>query len=142
VVFGLCFLCVIIVGLVFDGHPSLTMMFWVWTLVLGAGAGVFVWRWNRIRSGVEDLLIDGASGRITLPMTCGRKAPVMISLSDVQAITVEKILRQRSKGRSVFWFAPALHLREHTSEFAPLVRWNSETRAQAFATWLREQLRV
>jgi len=141
VAFGLCFVGMIIVSLISEAHPSILLMTWVWGLIVGIGVAVFVWRWKRIRSGVEDLVIDESNGTITLPMTCGRKSPVEFRCSDVEAVTVEKVLRQRSRGRSSYWFCPTLNARPSGKE-ARLAQWTSETRARAFCEWLRERLQV
>ena len=141
VIFGLCFVGMIVVSMVSEGHPSIALVSWVWLLILAIGAGIFAWRWRRIRSGVEDLVLDESDGRMNLPMTCGRKTLVTVHSSEVQAVTVEKVLRQRNRGRSSYWFCPTLQLGPNQPS-ARLAQWTSQIRARKFAQWLGERLHV
>src|SRR5262249_10871309 len=136
------FVTMIPVALLFGGHPSLGAMEVVWLLLLATGAAIFVRRWIRIRSGGEDLVIDEASHRISLPLTFGRKEPITLEASDLQAITVEKIVRTSNQDRTFYNFAPTLHFRGQQASTAKLAEWTDETRATALVRWLREQLGV
>jgi hypothetical protein len=142
VVTALAFVSIIPVALLFGGHPSLRTMEVVWLLLIATGAAIFARRWIRIRSGAEDLVIDENSNRIFLPLTWGRKEPVAIERSEVQGITVEKIALTQNQGRTMFKFAPTLHFRGQAGGAAKLAEWADETRANAFVTWLQEQLGV
>ena len=139
---ALAFLAIIPVAFIFGGHPPLGMMEMIWLFLFATGGAVFAQRWIRIRSGAEDLVIDEASSRISLPLTWGRKEPVTLPRSDLQAVTVESVVRTRNQGRCIYNFAPTLHFQgQHACE-AKLAEWPDETRATAFVEWLRKQMNV
>jgi hypothetical protein len=61
-------------------HPRLAVIQGVWAVVLGIGITAAYWRWQNIRSGRYDLVLDKSAGWLELPRTerrgPGRRVPL------------------------------------------------------------------
>jgi hypothetical protein len=107
-------------------------------LLIAIPGAVFAWDWKLITSGKQDLVIDDASRTIELPQTFKRKSPVMMPISEVTGITLEKVAHRGRYGVR-YTFAPTLVLRDGSTQRLTDLDSN---RAEAFVTWLSEKLGV
>jgi uncharacterized protein DUF3592 len=137
---GLGFIAIFIVGFGTQMQPSFAIIFSTIALVYLGGAGVFLWQWQKIGSGLDDLVINEAGRSLDLPQTFGRKERVTVNITDVGGLTVEQIMHCNSKGGVSYTYAPTLLLRGTESGGQKLAEWSDKLKADDFAEWLRKQL--
>jgi hypothetical protein len=99
-----------------------------WTVVLCVSAAVYLWRRRRLVSGVDDLVIDGEAGTITLPRTFGRKESYTVRIDEIAS--VELVDRT----------SPTLCFCDRELKPAQLARWRSDEKGVAFVIWLGNQI--
>jgi hypothetical protein len=137
---GLGFVSIFIVMFSTQMEPSIRFALTVIGLVYLAGAGAYLWQWRKIRSGVDDLVINASARTLELPQTFGRKQRVTAGISDIESLMVKKIEHRSSKGGISYTHAPTLRLRGPQPSEQKLADWSDKVRADDFAAWLRQQL--
>lgn len=110
----------------------------VWGVVLAIAAGTYVRRKRIENSGGADLVLDSANRQLTLPLNCGRKAPVQLPWEAVTDITVNEVWPANRDSDSSADYYPTLMLTGDRAEC--LVKWTDREQAEQFVAWLREQL--
>ncbi len=120
--------------------PSVGTVLMTWCFILGFSAFIFMRRWKRVHSGAEDLVIDEGSYMITLPRTFGRSVEQRVAVNELASVVVDCIERRSNKRKSRTW-APALRFKE-ASRKERLAEWGDQRKAEAFAAWLADKLRV
>jgi hypothetical protein len=139
---GLGFIAIFIVGFSTQMRPSTPMILSTIAVVYLGGAGAFFRQWLKIRSGIDDLVINEAGRTLNLPLTFGRKELVTVNIADIESLTVEQIEHHNSKGGVTFTYAPTLCLRGNEAERPKLADWSDKLKAEDFAEWLRKQLGI
>jgi len=98
------------------------------------------WRWQKVQTGIDDLVINEAGRSLELPETFGRHERITVSLADIEDFSVEQIVHRSSKGGISYTYAPTLRLRGPQAGEQKLVDWSDKVKADDFAAWLRTQL--
>jgi chromate transport protein ChrA len=137
---GLGIISMIILGFTTKMPPPLGLALTVLAVIYLAGAGVYLWLWQKIRSGLDDLVIDEAARTLDLPQTFGREQRVTAGIADIESLTVEKIEHRDGRGDISYTYAPTVRLRGTGLEGQKLADWSDEEKAGDFAEWLRKQL--
>jgi hypothetical protein len=137
---GLGFIAMFIVAFSTMMQPPVGLVLAVIAVVYLAGLGVYLWQWQKIRSGLDDLIINEAARTLDLPQTFGRKQRVTAGIADIESLTVEKIEHRSSKGGISYTYAPTLRLRGTEPGEQKLADWSDKVKADDFAEWLRKQL--
>ncbi len=137
---GLGFISVFIVGFSSKTQPSLGFVLTAIGIVYLTGVGVYLWHWQKIHSGIDDLVINQAARTLDLPQTYGRKQLLTVNIADIKSLTVEKLVHRNSKGGTSYTYAPTLHVRGHNPGDQKLADWSGQVRANDFTDWLRKQL--
>lgn len=137
---GFGFAATFILGFSTAMRPSIPQAFLTIAVVYVGGAGVYLWQWMKIRSGIDDLVINDANRSLELPLTFDRKERMTVSSSDIEALTVDQIEHRSSKGGVSFTYAPTLRLRSTESAGEKLADWGDKLKADDFAAWLRQKL--
>lgn len=137
---GLGFISIFIVGFSTKMQPPIELILTVIAAIYLAGAGVYLWQWQKIRSGLNDLVINEAARTLDLPQTFGRKQRVTVGIADIESFTVEKIEHRSNKGGISYTYAPTLRLRGTEPGEQKLADWSDKVKADDFAEWLRKQL--
>jgi hypothetical protein len=132
------FVSIFAVGFATDMHPTPTVAMGTWLVVLSIGGYVFIRRSRRIRSGVEDLLLDLDAGTVTLPCHKERKDVVQVPLAEIQGVRIEKVIHRSSKGGTSYSYAPTFCLTNGREE--RIADWYDESKAKGFTQWLEEQI--
>ncbi len=136
---GLGFLSLFVLLIGAGSHPSVTAVLVVIGTVYLAGIGVFLWQQLKINSGIDDLVINEASGTLELPLTCGRKERVTVNFSEIENVWVDVIEHHNSKGGTSYSYAPTLNLRNQMDK-QKLVNWGDKLRANDFVEWLGKKI--
>lgn len=139
--FGLTF----VVGIPCGFHPSLPLMGIVWLVLLGVVGTIYFRGRLRLASGRYDLVIDQTNGAVTLPQTFGRKESKTLSSDQLRSVIVDRIEERDSEGARSLKFSPTLVWQDPqgTEHREKLAEWTVvPTRAEEFATWLRERLKL
>lgn len=137
------FIATFIVAFGFGGfHPPRQAMLGAWVLVLLTAFIAGLVQWRRISSGRYDLTLDELAGTIELPAGKGTAPRKRLPFSAARSVSVETTVRRTSKGGSSTIYTPILHLAGHQGGKVPLGKFNLESRAQAFAAWLRQRLKL
>jgi len=139
---GLGFAAIFVVGFGTQMKPSLSVILTTIAVVYLAGMGVFLWQWLKIRSGIDDLIINEAGRSLDLPETFGRTERVTVNIADIESLTVEQIEHRNNKGGISYTYAPTLRLRGNESGGSKLADWSDKLKADDFAEWLRKKLGV
>ena len=111
-------------------------------LLLGVvlvGAAVYGWQRQKIASGRQDLVIDEGARTFELPLTYKRRERRPLPISQIKAVTLEKVPHRGRYGSVTYTYAPTLQLQDDTSERLTDL---PQSRAESFASWLREKLGV
>jgi Protein of unknown function (DUF3592) len=137
---GLGFAAIFVVGFGTQMKPSLPVILTTIVAVYLAGLGVFLWQWLKIRSGIDDLVINEARRSLELPETFGRTERVTVNIADIASLTVEQIEHRGNKGGVSYTYAPTLRLRGNESGGCKLADWSDKLKADDFAEWLRKKL--
>lgn len=96
------FLSIFVVGFSTGMQPSISMVLLAFCAIYLAGAGVWFWQQQKINSGIDDLVINEASGTLELPLTCGRKERVTVPFSEIETLWVHVIEHHNSKGGTTY----------------------------------------
>jgi hypothetical protein len=136
------FVSIFAVGIPTNMHPPLPLALAAIGLVYGAGLAVYLRQRSKINSGIDDLIIDGSSRTLQLPLTFDRQAPVTVNLADVQSVWIEKIVHCSRKGGVSYTYAPTLRLSGTEPALQKLADWSDHTKAGHFAQWLGKQIGV
>ena len=83
-----CFISVFVVGFGLGFSNSFASVIAIGIIDVVAGIGVYLWRLNKIRSGKEDLVIDGSTMTVSLPQIHGRKRPEEIVIKEIASVSV------------------------------------------------------
>jgi protein-S-isoprenylcysteine O-methyltransferase Ste14 len=137
---ALGFAAIFVVGVSTQMKPSIPVILSTIALVYLAGVGVFFWQLLKIRSGIDDLVINEAGRSLDLPETFGRKERVTVNIADIESFTVEQIEHRSNKGGVSYTYAPTLRLRGNESGGWKLADWSDKLKADDFAEWLRKKL--
>ena len=138
----LSFISIFIVGFSTQMQPPLAMAIGVIVMIFLAGLGAYLWQWQKINSGIDDLVIDLSSHTLALPQVLDRKEPVTVNMADVAIVTIEKITHYGNKGGVSYTYAPTLCLRGPAAHTEKLADWSDQLKAKDFAEWLSGQLKV
>jgi len=139
---GVAFLSIFALAIPYQFEPPVMLA----TAMLGgafaAGVIAALMQWRKIAAGMDDLVIDEGAATLQLPLTYGRKELRTVSFTDVAQVRVETIVSTNSKGGTTYRYEPTLYLRDGEAKGERLASWNAKARADSFAAWLREQLRM
>jgi len=120
--------------------PSVTYALAVNCLVYLGGLYTFAWHWFKVRSGVNDIVIDEPSRTITLPQKFGRKQRITANIADIESLSV-KMLKHSNKGsRTWYTYAPTITLHGTPPRAHKLAHWQDKVKANDFTVWMRGQL--
>lgn len=136
------FFSLFIIGFSTHMHPSIPLVMTTIAIVYGAGLAAYLWQWNKITSGIDDLVIDNASRTVQLPLTFDRKETMTVCVQDIESVWVEQIVHRTSKGGISYTYAPTLCLPRSQRSSQKLAEWSDQTKADDFAQWLAKQLGV
>jgi hypothetical protein len=133
-----------IVGFSSGFHPSLELMEVVWSLLLIVALTAYLRVKLRLVSGRADLVVDDLNGAVTLPLTFGRKEPRALTADQLRSLLVDDVARRGSKGSTSHTYVPTLFWQERNGveHREKLGEWTNQARAESFATWLRERLKL
>ncbi len=137
---GLGFASIFIVGFSTQMKPSVGLILPVIGGVYLTGFGVFLWQWWKIRSGLDDLVINEAGRTLDLPETFGRKERVTVNYTDIDNLAVVQLEHRSSKGGISYTYAPTLILRGTEPSEQKLADWSDKLKADDFTAWLGKQL--
>ncbi len=137
---GLGFAAIFVVGLSTQMRPSIAVILATIAVVYLAGVGVFLWQWMKIRSGIDDLVINEGTRSLDLPETFGRTERVTVNIADIESLTVDQIEHRSNKGGISYTYAPTLRMRGNESAGSKLADWSDKLKADDFAEWLRKKL--
>jgi hypothetical protein len=126
----------------YDGKPPLGLAVGAIVAAYGAGLAAFAVQFRKVAAGLDDLVIDDGAQTLQLPETFGRKTIRTVGFSDIESVTVEVKVSTDSKGGTHCSYEPTLNLRRGDGAGEKLATWGDGQQAQAFAAWLREQLRM
>jgi hypothetical protein len=141
------FVATFVVGFGFGGfHPSMSVMCVVWAAILASGLLAYAAnRWKLVR-GDWDLVIDATDQQVTLPRTMGRKTDIVVRARDIASVEVQRVEKRGSRRDTIVTdrFVPTLTVtdRSGATRHEKLGEWWDQARAEAFAAWLRERLRI
>jgi hypothetical protein len=137
---GLGFASIFIVGFGTQMQPSVALVLTVIGLVYLGGVAVGLWQWQKVQTGIDDLVINEAGRSLELPETFGRHERITVSVADIEDFSVEQIVHRSSKGGISYTYAPTLRLRGPQAGEQKLADWSDKVKADDFAAWLRAQL--
>jgi hypothetical protein len=128
-----------------DTHPSMASVETAMAVVFIFLAGLYFCGWRKIHSGDYDLIIDQKARKVDLPKSLFGRQRVTVGLAEIAAVTVERLLKVgHTKGGvsyAYYTYAPTLRLHDKNKTFK-LADWQEQGRAEAFAAWLRPQLKL
>lgn len=136
------FLSVLVVLIGTGAQPSVAAVLLTIAAVYLAGIGVYLWQQQKINSGIDDLVINEASGTLELPLTFGRKERVTVGFADIETLWVDVVVHHNSKGGTSYSYAPTLTLRNNQLRMQKLADWGDQLRANEFADWLSKKVGV
>jgi hypothetical protein len=142
---GGSFLLTFVVGFFGGGfNPSLELMVVVLSLLWLAAFLAYLTAKLRVISGRADLLIDDLNGDVTLPQTYGRKEPQTLTADQLRSVVVDDVATRSSKGTTSHNYVATLTWRdrEDAEHREKLGVWTDSARAENFAAWLRERLKL
>ncbi len=133
-----------ILGLSSGFNPSLDLMEIVWSLLLIVALAAYLKVKLRLIGGRADLVVDDLNRAVTLPQTFGRKEPQTLTADQLRSLVVVDVERRGSKGSISHSYVPTLiwQDRDGIEHREKLGEWTDQTRAESFATWLRERLKL
>jgi hypothetical protein len=111
---------------------------WAVAIILVSGAAVYLWQYQRLATGIQDLVIDEGARTIELPLTYKRRERRPLAFNNVTGVTLEKIAHRGRSGVS-YTYAPTLQLRDGVPQRLTDL---SLAKAESFAAWLRDKLGV
>jgi hypothetical protein len=90
------------------------------------------------------LVLDDLNGAVTLPQTFGRKEPQALTADQLRSLVVDDVVRRGSKGSTSHTYVPTLIWQERygVERREKLGEWTNQARAESFANWLRERLKL
>lgn len=121
-------------------HPRLSVILVVWAVVLGIAATAGIWQWGRIRTGRYDLVFDEPGGWIEVPALDKRSSRRRVPTDKIARVEVETVVTRTSKGGTSRSYIPLLHFQPGYGDSVRLRSFVLETRAEAFAEWLRQKV--
>ncbi len=119
--------------------PPLAVGGWLLCGVLLGGAAMYGWHRQRLAAGRQDLVIDECARTVELPLTYKRRERRPVPMTDLKAVVLAKVPHRGKRGRISYTYAPTLEMRDGTLERLTDL---SQSRAESFADWLREKLRL
>jgi hypothetical protein len=137
---GLGFISIFAVGLGAGMEPSIPLILSATAAVYGTGLAVYLWQWRKINSGIDDLIVNGPSQTLELPLTFDRKERVTVNVANIKSLFVDKIEHRGSKGGISYTYAPTLYLPGAEPATQKLADWSDKLKADEFAEWLRKQI--
>ena len=137
------FISAIAIGLGVGSDPPLNVIYEVWGVVLGAAAIVYLLTLLKMVQGKNDLIIDDARGRLTLPLTYGRIRAIELRFKSLCGVEVEPHVKRDSEGNS-WTFAAVLIFSgdDNMPHREKLAEYYTRARATELAEWLRDRLRL
>jgi hypothetical protein len=141
---AISFISIFIIAFGTGMDPPMWAIQTVWGVAIAAALVVYFWRTYLVGSGAKDLVIDDDAGMLSLPQTFGRKEDVIVAATAVDAVAVRTIAHHSSKGGTSYTYAPELTWRNREGQIRQdrLAEWHDESRAEAFADWLRNRLQT
>jgi len=139
---GVSFLSIFALAIPYQFEPPVMLATAVLAGAFAAGVIAALVQWRKIAAGKDDLVIDEGAATLQLPLTYGRKELRTVSFADVGQVRVETIVSTNSKGGTTYRYEPTLYLRHDGAKGERLASWNALARADSFAAWLRERLRM
>lgn len=121
-------------------HPRLPVIQVVWAVVLGIGFTSAYWRWQNIRSGRYDLVLDESAGWLELPWKDRQGPGRRVPLTAAKRVRVETVEERRTKGGTTRLHYPVLQFRPGHGESVRLGTFYVQSRAERFANWLSRRL--
>jgi hypothetical protein len=107
--------------------------------VLLGGLAMYGWHRQRLATGKQDLVIDEGARTFELPLTYKRRERRPLPISQIKAVSLEKVPHRGRYGRVSYTYAPTLQMQDGTSDRLTDL---TQSRAESFASWLREKLGV
>jgi hypothetical protein len=107
--------------------------------VLLGGLAMYGWHRQRLATGKQDLVIDEGARTFELPLTYKRRERRPLPISQIKAVSLEKVPHRGRYGRVSYTYAPTLQMQDGTSDRLTDL---TQSRAESFAGWLREKLGV
>ena len=138
---GVAFLSIFAIMIPFGFHAPLHVPASALAVAYGAGVVAFALQWRKIAAGEDDLVVDTGTRTLELPRTYHRRERVTVGFSDVAAVTVEIKVTQGKNGPH-YSYLPTLQVRNGRAEGETLMSRGNREQADAFAEWLRGQLRL
>jgi hypothetical protein len=133
------FLSTLVLLICTGSRPSMTAVLMTIGVVYLAGIGVYLRQQQKIDSGIDDLVINEASGTLELPLTFGRKERMTAQFSEIETLWVDVIEHHSSKGGTSYSYAPTLNLRNKLDK-QKLADWPDKLRANDFVEWLGKKI--
>lgn len=140
----LAFALTFVIGFGFGGSPPYRLMQVVWAVILAGGGLTWFRQQARRARGEFDLALDNFGRSLTLPRTCGRTAAIVVPVSQVTAIDVERVEKRGAQEDAAHVYAPTVVFFDDQGATVRerLVEWDDADQAECLASWLRERLRL
>jgi hypothetical protein len=121
-------------------YPTMAMALAAWAVVLALVLGVLAWWRRRVRSGVDDLILDPASGELSLPLTLGRKERVTIPWGQVRGAEILEEVTKDSDGSSSQYYPCLIRACGSETQRVKVVSCWSHERAERIGNWLQKEM--
>jgi hypothetical protein len=112
-------------------YPPIRLGLLTLIIIIIVSMTVYFFLQNKNESGSQDLVIDEGMGTFELPLTYKRKQRKSLAFTDVASVKVEK-------GRKSF-YTVKLEFRNDSPQIVTIL---NKEKAESFAVWLREKLRI
>lgn len=123
-------------------HPSLAAVVAVWAVVLGVTGAIYLHLRAPVDAGAFDVVLDRATGTVTLPAVLGRTAPMIEPFANVRGAQTERHVTTDSEGDTVVRWRTSIAIGPAGRErMVPVAEWMTEERAAALTDWLQERLK-
>jgi len=133
-----CALAVSIVIFICGLEESIPLVASLWAFSGAAGLACAAWQDSRNRSGRFDLCFDERGGDLILPLTGGRRAPVILPRRELLGVAISRRVSKMPSGNH-FSYVPTLTLAGGGTAALVNFGW-TQRRAVAFGQWLSDLL--
>ncbi|HEX4000390.1 MAG TPA: DUF3592 domain-containing protein [Pirellulales bacterium] len=136
------FIGIFVVGFSCGANPPIPFMLWAWGIIFGAGALAYLLTWIKGTSDKNQLVIDEARGRLTLPATFGRTEAIGMRFKDVSGIEVEARAKSDGEGGASWTFSPTVVFSEpaNPTRREKIAEYYTRAKAGELVDWLRERV--